>query len=93
MKLADIWRDYVPALLAGMVTNFEISIIALLLGLVVGCRSRRCASTAAGSASPSPPSSISLMRAAPTFVVMFFLLNVVRDVSVFGVQASRCPAS
>jgi hypothetical protein len=29
---------------------------------------------------------ISLMRAAPTFVVMFFLLNVVRDVSLFGMK-------
>jgi len=86
MKLADIWRDYVPSLLAGMVTNFEISIIALLLGLVVGIpfAALRFYGGRAGAAFAAIV--VSLMRAAPTFVVMFFLLNVVRDVSLFGIK-------
>ena len=86
MKLTDIWGDYVPSLLAGMVTNFEISIIALLLGLVVGIpfAALRFYGGRAGAAFAAIV--VSLMRAAPTFVVMFFLLNVVRDVSLFGMK-------
>ena len=86
MKLTDIWGDYVPSLLAGMVTNFEISIIALLLGLVVGIpfAALRFYGGRAGAAFAAIV--VSLMRAAPTFVVMFFLLNVVRDVSLFGIK-------
>jgi ABC-type arginine transport system permease subunit len=86
MKLADIWGDYVPSLLGGMVTNFEISIVALLLGLAVGMpfAALRFYGGRAGIAFAAIV--ISLMRAAPTFVVMFFLLNVVRDVSLFGMK-------
>lgn len=86
MKLADIWGDYVPSLLAGMATNFEISIVALLLGLAVGMpfAALRFYGGRAGIAFAAIV--ISLMRAAPTFVVMFFLLNVVRDVSLFGMK-------
>ena len=77
-----------PSLLAGMVTNFEISVIALAAR--AGARpaaGRCCASAAAVPAPASPASVIALMRAAPTFVVMFFLLNVVpRDASLFGVK-------
>jgi ABC-type arginine/histidine transport system permease subunit len=86
MKLADIWLDYVPSLLGGMATNFEISIIALLLGLVVGgpFAALRFYGGRVGAAFAATV--VSLMRAAPTFVVMFFLLNVLRDVSLFGVK-------
>ena len=86
MNLADIWGDYVPSLLGGMVTNFEISIVALLLGLAVGMpfAALRFYGGRAGIAFAAVV--ISLMRAAPTFVVMFFLLNVVRDVSLFGMK-------
>jgi ABC-type arginine/histidine transport system permease subunit len=86
MKLADLWGDYVPSLLGGMVTNFEISIMALLLGLAVGVplAALRLHGGRAGVAFAVVV--ISLMRAAPTFVVMFFLLNVVRDVSLLGTK-------
>ena len=86
MKLSDIWADYVPALLAGMVTNFEISIIALLLGLVVGAPFAALRVYGGRLAVAFSAVVISLMRAAPTFVVMFFLFNVLRDVTVFGVK-------
>ncbi len=86
MKLADLWSDYVPSLLGGMVTNFEISIMALLLGLAVGMplAALRFHGGRAGVAFAVVV--VSLMRAAPTFVVMFFLLNVVRDLSLFGTR-------
>jgi His/Glu/Gln/Arg/opine family amino acid ABC transporter permease subunit len=86
MKLADIWGDYVPSLLGGMVTNFEISIIALLLGLVVGIPLATLRFYGGRASAAFAAVVVSLMRAAPTFVVMFFLLNVVRDVSLFGMK-------
>jgi His/Glu/Gln/Arg/opine family amino acid ABC transporter permease subunit len=86
MKLADIWGDYVPSLLGGMATNFEISIIALLLGLVVGGPFAALRFYGGKVAVAFAATVVSLMRAAPTFVVMFFLLNVLRDVSLFGVK-------
>ncbi len=84
--LRDLWTDFVPTLLSAMVTNFEISFVALGLGLLLGLplallRDRGGAVGVGVSATV-----ISLMRAAPTFVVMFFLLNVVRDISLFGVK-------
>lgn len=86
MKSADIWGDYVPSLLGGMVTNFEISIIALLLGLVVGIPLAALRFYGGRASAAFAAVVVSLMRAAPTFVVMFFLLNVVRDVSLFGMK-------
>ena len=86
MKLADLWGDYVPSLLGGMVTNFEISIVALLLGLVVGMPFAALRFYGGRMSVAFAAIVISLMRAAPTFVVMFFLLNVVRDVSLSGMK-------
>lgn len=86
MKLADLWSDYVPSLLGGMVTNFEISIAALLLGLVVGMPFAALRFYGGRMSVAFAAIVISLMRAAPTFVVMFFLLNVVRDVNLFGTK-------
>lgn len=86
MKLAEIWSDYIPSLLVGMATNFEISIIALLLGLAVGGPFAALRFYGGRLSVAFSATVISLMRAAPTFVVMFFLLNVLRDVSVFGVK-------
>jgi ABC-type arginine/histidine transport system permease subunit len=84
MKLADIWGDYVPSLLGGMATNFEISIVALLLGLVIGIPFAALRLYGGRVGITFAVTVVSLMRAAPTFVVMFFLLNVVRDVTLFG---------
>jgi ABC-type arginine/histidine transport system permease subunit len=86
MKLADIWGNFVPSLLGGMATNFEISIVALLIGLAVGLPFAALRFYGGRASVAFAATVISLMRAAPTFVVMFFLLNVVRDVSVFGVK-------
>jgi len=86
MTPADIWGDFVPSLLGGMATNFEISIVALLLGLAVGLPFAALRFYGGRASIAFAATVISLMRAAPTFVVMFFLLNVVRDVSVFGMK-------
>lgn len=86
MKLGEIWKEFIPSLLAGMVTNFEISFLALLFGLLVGLPLAMLRLRGGRVAAGFSATLISLMRAAPTFVVMFFLLNVLRDVSVFGVK-------
>ena len=71
--------DFLPTFLAGMAVNFEIAAAAVVIGLLVGlplAYARASASRAA----------VGLMRAAPTFVVMFFLLNVIpRDAELFGI--------
>lgn len=66
--------EFLPAFLAGMAVNFEIAGIALALGVALGAvltvaRLRR------GVIGLAAQAVIGLMRAAPTFVVMFFLLN------------------
>lgn len=76
--------DFLPRFLGGMTLNFEIAAIALLIGLAIGAvlALGRLAGGVAGAASVSL---VSLMRAAPTFVVMFFLLNALpRDATLFG---------
>ena len=86
MKLSEVWVDFVPSLLAAMVTNFEISFIALALGLLAGGPLAAMRFWGGGALAGTAATVIALMRAAPTFVVMFFLLNVLRDVSLFGAK-------
>lgn len=80
-QLAD---DFLPRFLAGMTVNFEIAALALAIGLALGLllalgRQR------GGVAGAITTSAVSLMRAAPTFVVMFFLLNALpRGATLFG---------
>jgi ABC-type amino acid transport system permease subunit len=80
--------DFLPSFLAGMAVNFEIAAIALALGLVLG---GLLALTRAygGVAGITAGSAVGLMRAAPTFVVMFFLLNALpRGARLSGVMYS-----
>ena len=82
--LPGLSNDFLPRFLGGMTLNFEIAAIALLIGLAIGAvlALGRLAGGVAGAASVSL---VSLMRAAPTFVVMFFLLNALpRDATLFG---------
>src|SRR3954454_3659510 len=85
MNLAiDNLAEFLPAFLAGMEVNFEIAGIAILAGLAGGIPLAlwRLHGGIRGKAAASI---IGLMRAAPTFVVMFFLLNAIpRDVSLVG---------
>lgn len=77
--------DFIPELLAGMVVNFEIAAIALAAGLALGAL-LALARLGGGVLGAAATSLIGLMRAAPTFVVMFFLLNIIpRDATLFGI--------
>lgn len=77
--------EFFPDLLAGMVVNFEIAAIALVFGLALGAL-LALARLGGGILGAVATSLIGLMRAAPTFVVMFFLLNIIpRDATLFGI--------
>jgi hypothetical protein len=76
--------EFLPLLLAGMAINFEIAGIAISVGLAFGLL-LAFARLYGGVAGAAAASAIALMRAAPTFVVMFFLLNAIpRDATLFG---------
>ena len=83
-QLSLFLSDFLPRFLRGMAVNFEIAIIALVIGLALGlllALGRYRGGLARGTAA----SAVALMRAAPTFVVMFFLLNAIpRDMTLFG---------
>jgi ABC-type arginine transport system permease subunit len=77
--------EFIPELLAGMAINFEIAAIALAIGLALGAL-LALARLGGGVLGAIATSLIGLMRAAPTFVVMFFLLNIIpRDAMLFGI--------
>jgi hypothetical protein len=68
-----------------MLVNFEIAVIALAIGLALGAL-LALMRLGGGILGALAASLIGLMRAAPTFVVMFFLLNIIpRDATLFGV--------
>ncbi len=83
--LHQIDADFLPQFLAGMAVNFEIAAVALAIGLALGLV-LAWARVGGGAAGVAAASAIGLMRAAPTFVVMFFLLNAIpRDANLLGV--------
>ena len=76
--------DFLPRFLAGMAVNFEIAVISIVVGLALGAL-LAFGRLFGGSLGGLSASIIALMRAAPTFVVMFFLLNAIpRDAKLFG---------
>jgi ABC-type amino acid transport system permease subunit len=78
--------NFLPSFLAGMAVNFEIAAIALALGLILGVL-LALARVYGGATGIAAGSIVGLMRAAPTFVVMFFLLNALpRDARLSGVM-------
>jgi len=78
--------DFLPTFLAGMAVNFEIAAMAVVIGLLVGLPLAYARASASRAAIGLALTLVGLMRAAPTFVVMFFLLNVVpRDAELFGI--------
>ncbi|MEQ8335311.1 hypothetical protein [Nisaea sp.] len=68
--------QFLPQLLGGMVVNFEIAFIALVLGLALGGL-LSFLSLSGGVLKAIVAMLVGVMRAAPTFVVMFFLLNAI----------------
>lgn len=83
--------DYPAELLTGMLVNFQISLIALALGFVLGVPCVFLLVAGRGWSRLVTPL-VGLMRAAPTFVVMFFLLNTIpRQFQAFGIDMSLSP--
>jgi ABC-type amino acid transport system permease subunit len=76
---------FLSALLAGMSVNFEIAGIALAFGLALGIP-LAFARLQAGVTGFAASSVVGLMRAAPTFVIMFFLLNTLPRGGLSGVM-------
>lgn len=88
MMTKQFSAEFFPELLEGMLVNFEIAAIALAIGLALGALLALVRLNGGGLAVVAT-TLIGLMRAAPTFVVMFFLLNVVpRDATLFGVAVA-----
>jgi His/Glu/Gln/Arg/opine family amino acid ABC transporter permease subunit len=79
--------DFLPTFLAGMAVNFEIAALAVVVGLLVGLPLAWARASSSRAALSLSLTVIGVMRAAPTFVVMFFLLNVIpREVAISGVM-------
>jgi hypothetical protein len=76
---------FLPNFLSGMSVNFEIAGIALVLGLASGFL-LALARFRGGIVGSVAGLVVGLMRAAPTFVVMFFLLNALPRVGLSGVM-------
>jgi His/Glu/Gln/Arg/opine family amino acid ABC transporter permease subunit len=74
--MLDILPRFLPEFLAGLAVNFQIAICALLGGLVLGAP-LAAARFRNGLASAPAAWLVALLRTVPTFVVMFFLVNVV----------------
>ena len=78
--------DFLPTFLAGMAVNFEIAAAAVAIGLLAGLPLAYARASESRAAVGLSLAVVGLMRAAPTFVVMFFLLNVIpRDAELFGI--------
>ena len=83
--------DFFADLLGGMLVNFEIAAIALVVGLALGGL-LALGRLKGGALAAAATMLIGLMRAAPTFVVMFFLLNIIpRDATLLGVDVVPSP--
>jgi ABC-type amino acid transport system permease subunit len=74
LVIDQLSSNFLPSFLVGMTVNFEIAAVALALGLVLGAL-LALARVYGGAAGVAASSVSGLMRAAPTFVVMYFLLN------------------
>ena len=84
--LQRLGGDFLPTFLGGMLVNFEIAALAVMIGLAVGLPLAYARASSSRAAIGLSLTLIGLMRAAPTFVVMFFLLNVIpRDAELFGI--------
>ena len=84
--VALVGSGYLADLLAGMAVNLQIAAIALGLGMALGLPLGLMQLGGRLQRSLVAPL-IGLMRAAPTFVVMFFLLNVIpQDATLFGIN-------
>lgn len=82
--MIEILPGFLPVFLAGLVVNLEIAAASLAIGLALGLP--LALSLGAGRALSAPAGGlVGLLRAAPSFVVMFFLLNILpREIVIAG---------
>ncbi|MCJ0764142.1 hypothetical protein [Variovorax terrae] len=73
--MLELLPRFLPDFLSGLVVNFQIAICALLGGLLLGAP-LAAARFRNGLAAAPAAWLVSVMRTVPTFVVMFFLVNV-----------------
>jgi len=86
--MIEVIRAILPTLLAGFLINLEIAAGAVAIGLGFGLPLALLGLTAPRSAVFVWPC-VRLMQAAPTYVVMYFVLNALpRDMSLFGAPAA-----
>jgi len=86
--------EFLLQLLAGMVVNFEIAFIALIIGLALGGL-LSLLSLSGGFLKATVATLVGVMRAAPTFVVMFFLLNAIPSgtaITIGGLSIGLAPS-
>jgi His/Glu/Gln/Arg/opine family amino acid ABC transporter permease subunit len=74
--MLELLRRFLPEFLTGLAVNFEIAICALLIGMFLGAL-LAAARFQNGLAATPAAWAVALLRTVPTFVVMFFLVNVV----------------
>jgi His/Glu/Gln/Arg/opine family amino acid ABC transporter permease subunit len=74
--MLELLPRFIPDFLSGLVVNFQIAICALLGGMLLGAP-LAFARFRNGLAAAPAAWLVALMRTVPTFVVMFFLVNVV----------------
>lgn len=77
-------EGFLGEFISGMLVNFEIAGLSILFGLVLGLLFT-AALARGGVAKAAVSPLVALMRAAPTFVLMFFILNAIpREATLFG---------
>jgi His/Glu/Gln/Arg/opine family amino acid ABC transporter permease subunit len=81
--MLELLPRFIPEFLAGLVVNFQIAICALLGGMLLGAP-LAFARFRNGLAATPAAWLVALMRTVPTFVVMFFLVNVVPALGALG---------
>lgn len=87
--MIEVLRHFLPELLAGFLVNLEIAAGAVTIGLLVGVPLALLRQEVPASRRFVWPC-IRLMQAVPTYVIMYFLLNLLpRDLPLFGTPATR----
>src|SRR6185503_7244232 len=85
-SMIELLRHFLPELISGFLVNLEVACGAVLVGLAVGLPLALLRDRLPGSYRFIWPC-VRLMQAAPTYVIMYFVLSMLpRDMSLFGVR-------
>jgi ABC-type arginine transport system permease subunit len=90
--MIDIIADFLPELMLGFLVNLEVASGAVLIGLAVGLPLALLRHSVPGTRRAVWPC-VRLMQAAPAYVVMYFVLNLLpRDFSLLGFRVAGLAA-